>query len=118
MSKVSTEKILSLIRDNGNLPFYVFAHNDELYDDEYSYTLQEIRDISIDKIWHDDGAGRIYVLSYDEEDLIDEYLDGIFDDIGEDEYNKHDDDYWENVAEAWVESLDWKKCIIAWADGI
>ena len=113
MKEVPTESILSLIKDNSNLPFYVLAECVDLYYDECGHVLQEIKDIGIDEIWKDDE--RTYILSYDEEDLIDEYLEGIYNDIGEDEYNKHDDDYWERVAEDWIDSLDWERCIVAWA---
>ena len=34
----------------------------------------------------------------------------------EDEYNQHDEDYWENIAQNWVDSLDWEECILAYAD--
>lgn len=115
MDGISTEQILSLIKDNGNLPFYCFVSRD-VYDDDYGNILQQITDIDINEIWYDDGTGRVYVRSYDEDDLIGEYLDSIFDDIGEDEYNKHDEDYWENIAQNWVDSLDWEECILAYAD--
>lgn len=115
MDGISTEQIISLIKDNSNLPFYCFVSCD-VYDDDYGNILQKITDIDINEIWYDDGTGRVYVRSYDEDDLIGEYLDSIFDDIGEDEYNQHDEDYWENIAQNWVDSLDWEECVLAYAD--
>lgn len=114
MSKVSTEKILTLIRDNPDLPFYVFVYGDEVDFYEYPCVLQEITDIGIDYITTcpelDDG--RLYVKSWDEEDIVDEFMDRIYEEVG---YNSIASNSAESIAIDKVESLNWEKCILAWA---
>lgn len=116
MSKVSTEKILTLIRDNPDLPFYVFVYGDEVDFYEYPCVLQEITDIGIDYITTcpELDNGRVYVKSWDDEDIALEFYDNMsdeeFDRLGEDAA-------WQMCIDK-VESLNWEKCILAWASNL
>lgn len=114
MSKVSTEKILTLIRDNPDLPFYVFVYGDEVDFYEYPCVLQEITDIGIDYITTcpELDNGRVYVKSWDDEDIALEFYDNM------------SDEEFDRLGAAWqmcidkVESLNWEKCILAWASNL
>lgn len=113
MNKVPTEKILSLIRDNSDLPFYVFVNCDDVNFCDYSSVLQEIYQIDIDYITTcpelDDG--RVYVKSWDDEEIA----NGFYDNLSEEELNEMEDRVaWQMCIDK-VESLDWEKCILAWA---
>lgn len=113
MNKVSTEKILTLIRDNSNLPFYVFVSGDDVWFDDYTTVLQEITDIDIDYITTcpelDDG--RVYVKSWDYDDMSNELCENMSDV----EFNEMGAEAAFQACIDKVESLDWEKCIIAWA---
>lgn len=111
---VTTEKILSLIRDNSNLPFYVFVSGDDVWFDDYSAVLQEITDIDIDYITtcpeFDDG--RVYVKSLDYDDMANELCENMSDV----EFNEMGAEAAFQMCIDEVESLNWKKCIIAWSN--
>lgn len=113
MNKVSTEKILTLIRDNPDLPFYVFVSGDDVWFDDYSAVLQEITDIDIDYITTcpelDDG--RLYVKSWDYDDMANELCENMSDV----EFNEMGAQAAFQMCIDKVESLNWKKCILAWA---
>lgn len=120
MNKVSTEKILSLIGDNNNLPFYVCVNCDDIDTYNYSSVLQEITDINIDYIWFDDE--RVYVKSWDEEDVANVFYENMTDEWLEEHgfdtkipMSNEDCDRLYQMCVDMVESLDWEKCIIAWA---
>lgn len=113
MSKVPTEKILTFIRDNPDLPFYVFVNCDDVNFCDYPSVLQEITYINIDYITAcpELDNGRVYVKSWDDEDIALEFYDNMsdeeFDRLGEDAA-------WQMCIDE-VESLNWEKCILAWA---
>lgn len=120
MSKVPTEKILSLIRDNSNLPFYVFVNCDDIDTYGYSSVLQEITDIDVDYVWSDDE--RLYVKSWNEEDLAEDFCNNMtdewLDEHGFDTKIPMSNDDYDRLYQMcvdMVESLDWEKCIVAWA---
>lgn len=114
MNKVSTEKILSLIRNYSNLPFYVFVSGDDVDFYDYSCVLQEIYDIGIDYIATcpelDDG--RVYVKSLDDEDMANEFYENMADI----DFNSMGSQAAFQACIDKVESLDWQKCILAWAN--
>ena len=120
MNKVSTEKILSLIRDNNNLPFYVCVNCDDIDTYNYSSVLQEITDINIDYIWFADE--RVYVKSWDEEDIANVFYENMTDEWLEKHgfdtkitMSNEDCDRVYQMCVDMVESLNWEKCIVAWA---
>lgn len=120
MSKVPTEKILSLIRDNSNLPFYVFVSCDDIDTYGYSSVLQEINDIDVDYVWSDDE--RLYVKSWNEEDLAEDFYNNMTDEWLEEHgfdtkipMSNEDCDRLYQMCVDMVESLDWEKCIVAWS---
>ena len=120
MKEVPTESILSLIKDNGNLPFYVFVNCDDIDRYSYSSAVQKIANIDIGYIWSDDD-NRVY---WDVDDVADDFYENMTDEWleenGFDTNNMSNEDY-DRLYQMCVdmaESLDWEKCIIAWADGI
>lgn len=120
MKEVPTESILSLIKDNGNLPFYVFVNCDDINTYGYSSAVQKITNIDIGYIWSDDD-NRVY---WDVDDVADDFYENMTDEWleehGFDTNNMSNEDY-DRLYQMCVdmaESLDWEKCIIAWADGI
>ena len=120
MKEVLTESILSLIKDNSNLPFYVFVNCDDIDVYSYSSAVQKIANIDIGYIWSDDD-NRVY---WDVDDVADDFYENMTDEWleehGLDTNNMSNEDY-DRLYQMCVdmaESLDWKKCIIAWANGI
>ena len=120
MDGVSTESVLSLIKDNSNLPFYVFVNCDDIDTYGYSSAVQKIANIDIGYIWSDDD-NRVY---WDVDDVADDFYENMTDEWleehGFDTNNMRNEDY-DRLYQMCVdmaESLDWKKCIIAWTDGI
>lgn len=111
---VETEKILSLIRDNSNLPFYVFVSDDNVDFYEYSCVLQKIYDIDIDYITTcpELDNDRVYVKSWDEEEMANEFWENMSDE----EFDEMGEQAAFQMCIDKVESLDWEKCIIAWAN--
>lgn len=113
MNKVSTEKILTLIRDNPDLPFYVFVNCDDVNFCDYPTVLQKIDDIGIDYITTcpelDDS--RLYMKSWDDEDMANEFCEKMSDV----EFNEMGAQAAFQMCIDKVESLNWEKCIIAWA---
>lgn len=113
MSKVPTEKILSLIKDNSNLPFYCLVTGDDVDFYESSGWLQEITDIRIDYITRcpELDYDRVYVKSWNDEDMAFEFYDSMSDA----EFNKLGKEKAWQICVDKVESLNWQKCILALA---
>lgn len=122
MNKASTDKILTLIKDNSDLPFYVLIDCSDVDTYEYSSVLQEIYSIDVDYVYVDDD-NRIYVRSWNEEDLAEDFYENMTDEwLEEHGFNSkiamsnEDCDRLYQMCLNMVESLDWKKCIVAWAE--
>lgn len=120
MKEVPTESVLSLIKDNSNLPFYVFVNCDDIDTYSYSSAVQKIANIDIGYIWSDDD-NRVY---WDVDDVADDFYENMTDEWleehGFDTNNMSNEDY-DRLYQMCVdmaESLDWEKCIVAWADGV
>lgn len=109
---VTTEKIISVIKDNSNLPFYVFVDGNEIDFYAYSSVLQQIDYIDIDYITRcpelDDS--RIYVKSWDDESMAEEFYERMSDIDFEMIGSKA---AWQTCIDK-VESLNWEKCILAY----
>lgn len=121
MKNTSTEEIVAMISENGNLPFYVFVDCNEIDTYDYSCVFREINNISIDYIWSDDD-NRTYVKSWNEEDLIEDFYENVtaewLDEHGFDSkttMSNDDCDRLYQMCDDMVQSLDWQKCIIAWS---
>lgn len=117
MKEVPTESILSLIKDNSNLPFYVFVNCDDIDTYSYSSAVQKIANVDIGYIWSDDD-NRVY---WDVDDVADDFYENMTDEWleehGFDTNNMSNEDY-DRLYQMCVdmaESLDWEKCIVAWA---
>ena len=120
MKEVPTESVLSLIKDNSNLPFYVFVNCDDIDTYSYSSAVQKIANIDIGYIWSDDD-NRVY---WDVDDVADDFYENMTDEWleehGFDTNNMSNEDY-DRLYQMCVdmaESLDWEKCMVAWADGV
>lgn len=111
--KLTTKEIASVIGDNSNLPLLCMVDPCLCAYDEYCCAIADITDIYVDEYWVD-SDNRVYLRKDSDEELIDEYLDGVYDDIGEERYQKYDDEHWNKVAEEWLSKLDWKPCIVAY----
>lgn len=116
MKEVLTESILSLIKDNINLPFYVFVNCDDIDTYSYSFAVQKIANVDIGYIWSDDD-NRVY---WDVDDVADDFYENMTDEWleehGFDTNNMSNEDY-DRLYQMCVdmaESLDWEKCIVAW----
>lgn len=121
MNRISTENILTLIKDNSDLPFYVLVDCSDVDAYDYSSVLQEIYSIDVDYVYIDDD-NRIYVRSWNEEDLAEDFYENMTDEwLEEHGFNSsfpmsnEDCDRLYQMCFDIVQSLDWKKCIIAWA---
>ena len=120
MKEAPTESVLSLIKDNSNLPFYVFVNCDDIDTYGYSSAVQKITNIDIGYIWSNDD-NRVY---WDVDDVADDFYENMTDEWleehGFDTNNMSNEDY-DRLYQMCVdmaESLDWEKCIVAWADGV
>lgn len=112
MNKVSTSDILSVIRDNSELPFYIFVAGDDLYCD--SYCMKQISYINIDYVTTFDEMDetRVFVKSDDYDDMV----DYVYESLTDDDYEELGYESAIKYAEKVINELSWKKCIVAWTD--
>lgn len=86
------KKFLELIKENPNLEIK-FAVDSDLANDEFSYTLADIRNIEKELLFIDDGKsfiGKDEILDYlrSENEFNSSILDDQFETFIEDKYNK------------------------------
>ncbi|MED3792405.1 hypothetical protein P4571_08110 [Niallia alba] len=104
-------ELLKLIDQNPELPIVPMVDG-QLCGDDWSYYMGKWGQAEIDEVYHEDE--RVYFKSSDEEELIGERGEFIFDNEYPSRKSLTDEEekIVEKKAEEYVESLPWKKVIV------
>lgn len=110
--KERIKHLLSLIKENPDLEIVPMVDNEVCGGDDYSTWCGSWGESRVDETYSSDE--RIYFRSIDDEDLVDQYADNIFDELFPNRMSLNDDES-EIVNKKAIEivnNLDWKKVIV------
>lgn len=103
-----TMKLISLIKENPDLEVVPMVNTDCVQDDCCAYWFSKFGNAKVDEYYCSEE--RLYLKSYDYEDLIDKYMDEY------DEGHPTNEEEIERWAKEKADNLSWKKAIIIYIE--
>ena len=107
------KKLIKLVNENPDLKIIPMVDTEVCSSDDFSCWAGNWDKAEIDECYCSDE--RIYFRSYDEDSLLDGYIDNLSD---EPEYKETSDEDIAKIAEEKVNNLPWEKVITIWINAI
>jgi len=109
---MNIENLLVLIKENPNLPIKCMVDSEIVPDDYYAWYLADldISDAHVDYYWNDTAHERVWIKSWDADDVWDFFEETC--DTWEDECEGRTPAQCNAIAEDWIENLPWVKAIM------
>lgn len=103
-------ELLDVIAENPDLPVCAMVSYEGCQGDSYCWWFASSCDAGVDEVVREDeiNAERLWVRSQDEDEMIEQYVEGDESDASDAEV--------EELARNYVKNLPWERCVLLWLD--
>lgn len=104
------KEVLGVIAANPGLPVYAMVSSDVCSNEDYCWWFAPRCKACVDEVVREDeiDCDRMWIRSYDEEDMIERYWDACNADASDAEIMI--------IARNYVENLPWEQCVLLWLE--